>query len=72
MGVKALLVIHDVVTSCGCTKVEYSKPPVRSGETTELTIRYEADETGHFNKAITIYRNAVGAPHKLRVRGQIK
>ena len=67
-----LLVIHDVVTSCGCTKVEYNKPPVRPGETTELTVRYEADETGHFNKAITIYSNAVGSPHKLRVRGQVK
>ena len=67
-----LLVIHDVVTSCGCTKVEYNKPPVRPGETTELTVRYEADETGHFNKAITIYSNAVGSPHKLRVRGLVK
>ena len=67
-----LLVIHDVVTSCGCTKVEYNKPPVRPGETTELTVRYEADESGHFNKAITIYSNAVGSPHKLRVRGLVK
>ncbi len=67
-----LLVIHDVVTSCGCTKVEYSKQPLRVGETTELTVRYEADETGHFNKAITIYSNAVGSPHKLRVRGLVK
>ena len=67
-----LLVIHDVVTSCGCTKVEYSKQPLRPGETTELTVRYEADKSGHFNKAITIYSNAVGSPHKLRVRGLVK
>ena len=67
-----LLVLYDVVTSCGCTKVEYSKQPLRLGETTELTVRYEADESGHFNKAITIYSNAVGSPHKLRVRGQVK
>lgn len=26
-----LLVIQDVTTSCGCTKVEYSKEPVRPG-----------------------------------------
>lgn len=67
-----LLVLYDVVTSCGCTKVEYSKQPLRPGETTELTVRYEADKSGHFNKAITIYSNAVGSPHKLRVRGQVK
>ena len=67
-----LLVLYDVVTSCGCTKVKYSKQPLRVGETTELTVRYEADETEHFNKAITIYSNAVGSPHKLRVRGLVK
>ena len=67
-----LLVLYDVVTSCDCTKVKYSKQPLRVGETTELTVRYEADETGHFNKAITIYSNAVGSPHKLKVRGLVK
>ena len=67
-----LLVLYDVVTSCGCTKVEYSKQPLRPGETTELTVRYEADKSGHFNKAITIYSNAVGSPHKLRMRGLVK
>ena len=71
MGQKPL-VVYDVVTSCGCTKVEYSKQPVRTGETLELTVRYEPDEAGVFNKVITIYSNAVGSPHRLRVRGQVK
>ena len=69
---KNLLVVYDVITSCGCTKVEYIKHPVRSGETLELTVRYEADEVGIFNKSLTIYSNALGLPHKLWVKGQVK
>ena len=69
---KNLLVVYDVITSCGCTKVEYIKHPVRPGETLELTVRYEADEVGIFNKSLTIYSNALGLPHKLWVKGQVK
>ena len=69
---KNLLVVYDVITSCGCTKAEYSKNPVRPGETLELTVRYEADEVGIFNKSLTIYSNALGLPHKLWVKGQVK
>lgn len=68
---KGLLVVHDVITSCGCTKVGYGKEPVRPGGTMELTVRYEADEDGHFNKTLTIYSNAVGSPHRVRVKGQV-
>ena len=66
---KGLLVVHDVVTSCGCTKVEYSKQPVRPGETLELKVTYEAEETGHFNKTLRVYCNAVNSPLRLTVKG---
>ena len=66
---KGLLVVHDVVTSCGCTKVEYSKQPVRLGETLELKVIYEAEEAGYFNKTITVYCNVENSPLRLKVRG---
>ena len=66
---KQLLVVHDVVTSCGCTKVEYSKQPVRPGETLELKVIYEAEDTGHFNKSIKVYCNVENSPLRLKVRG---
>ena len=69
---KNLLVVFDVVTSCGCTKAEYSKNPVRPGETLELTVRYEAYESGRFSKVLTIYSNAAGSPHKVRVKGVVE
>ena len=66
---KQLLVVHDVVTSCGCTKVEYSKQPVRPGETLELKVIYEAEDAGYFNKTVTVYCNVENSPLRLKVRG---
>lgn len=51
-------VIYDVVTSCGCTKVNYSKEDVRLGEEAELTVIYEAEKAEHFSKTVTVYCNA--------------
>lgn len=43
-----VLVIYDVITSCGCTKVNYNKEGVRPGEKAELTVIYEAEKAEHF------------------------
>ena len=65
-----VLVIQDVTTSCGCTKVEYKKEPVRPGATLELKVIYEAEQAEHFNKAITVYCNADNSPLRLSVKGR--
>ena len=64
-----LLVIQDIITSCGCTKVEYSKEPVRSGGTLEVKVIYEAEQTEHFNKTVTVYCNTKGSPLRLTIKG---
>jgi hypothetical protein len=64
-----LLVIQDVTTSCGCTKVEYSKEPVRPGASLELKVIYEAEKAEFFNKVITVYCNANNSPLRLTVKG---
>ena len=64
-----VLVIQDVTTSCGCTKVEYSKEPIRPSGTLELKVIYEAEQAEHFNKAITVYCNAENSPLRLTVKG---
>ena len=66
---KGLLVIQDVVTSCGCTKVEYSKEPVRPGGILEMKVIYEAEKAGHFNKTITVYCNTKDSPLRLTING---
>ena len=69
---KELMLVYDVITSCGCTKVEYSEQPVRPGETLEMKVVYEADETGRFNKTITIYCNTDDFPLRLIVKENAK
>lgn len=62
-------VIHDVVTSCGCTKVDYPKTPIPPGGTLKITIIYEADKPGYFRKSLKVYGNMKGSPMKLFVKG---
>lgn len=64
-----LLVIQDIVTSCGCTKIEYSKEPVRPGGTLKVKVIYEAEQAEHFNKTITVYCNAENSPLRFTVKG---
>ena len=69
---KGLLVIQDIITSCGCTKVEYSKEPVRPDGTLEVKVLYEAEDAGYFNKVVTVYCNAKSSPLRLTVKGNAK
>lgn len=66
---KLPLVINDVITSCGCTKVDYTKKPILSGENIILKIKYKAEQPEHFNKTITVYCNAEGSPFHLKISG---
>ena len=66
---KGLLVIQDITTSCGCTKVEYSKEPIRPGTTMELKVIYEAEKAEHFNKTVTVYCNTKDSPLRFTVKG---
>ena len=67
-----LLVIQDIITSCGCTKVEYSKEPVRPGSTLEVKVIYEAEQAEHLNKTVTVYYNSKNSPLRLTVKGDSK
>ena len=67
-----ILVIHDVITSCGCTQVEYRKELARPGDTLELKVSYEAEDKGFFNKTLTVYCNTGNSPLRLNVRGTAK
>lgn len=62
-------VINDVVTSCGCTTVDYAKEPVRPGEDARLKVKYRAEHPEYFDKTITVYCNASGSPFRLRLTG---
>ena len=66
------LVVYDVTTSCGCTKAEYSKEPVRPGETLDLKVIYNAEDKGRFRKSLRVYCNVEDFPLKLMVVGVVE
>lgn len=64
-----LLIVNEILTSCGCTTVEYSKEPILPNKTLSLKVEYKAEHPEHFDKTITVYCSAKGAPFQLKIRG---
>jgi hypothetical protein len=38
----------------------------------DLKVVYEAEESGHFTKVVTVYSNAETSPVRLRIKGDVK
>lgn len=68
-----LLVIHQAIASCGCTVPQYSKEPIKPGETGEIVVTYNGAGKfpGHFKKSITIRTNAKQEIVRLYVEGDM-
>lgn len=66
------LVIYDVVTSCGCTEVDYSKAPTVPNSETPIKISYKAYDKGVFSKTIRVYCNIKESPIKICIKGETK
>lgn len=63
------LVINDVVTSCGCTTVDYPKEPIPPGKNCTLYISYQAEQPEHFEKTISLYCNVAASPVIVKLKG---
>ena len=64
------LVIHDIVTSCGCTVANYDKHPAMPGKSLKIRISFKADHPEQFNKTVSIYCNTPESPYVIRVKGK--
>lgn len=63
-------VIYNVVTSCGCTDVNWTREPILPGQTGTISATYSNDEGPYpFDKALTAYISGVDKPVILRIRG---
>jgi hypothetical protein len=69
---KAPLIITQIDKSCGCTTPEWSKDPVAPGKTGEITVKYDTNRTGSFEKTITVHSNAKTPQKVLRIKGVVK
>ena len=67
------LVIHQALSSCGCTIPKFTKDPIQPGKMGEIKITYngKGKYPGHFKKAITIRSNASNKLVRLYVEGEM-
>lgn len=65
------LILTDVRPTCGCTIADYTKAPVKKGETGSIKITYSAAAPGPFSKAIVVTSNAKTPTKNLIIVGEV-
>jgi hypothetical protein len=68
---KSDIVITNVKPTCGCTTSDYTKTPVKPGETAKVNAIYNAANKGAFTKTIMVTTNAEEAPKGLTFKGTV-
>ena len=71
---KQPIVIHNVISSCGCTTPEWTREPVRPGATGTIQATFSNDQGPFpFDKTLTVYvgvgSSSLDRPVVLRLRG---
>jgi hypothetical protein len=65
------VIITNVKAACGCTATDYTKTPVKPGETAKVTAMYNAAALGAFSKTVTVTTNAEETPKVLTFKGTV-
>jgi hypothetical protein len=66
------LYIDNVRTACGCTSPEWEDVSVAPGALGEISIIYDAEDQGYFNKWIKVYFNGYRKAEKLWIEGYVE
>ena len=70
---KETVLLTAVKPSCGCTAANYTKTPVKPGESGTVDATYNAANPGSFQKTITVTTNEEGAsPKVLIIKGKVE
>lgn len=65
------LVIKEVIPSCGCTSVSWTREAIAVGGEGEITALYDAQMLGVFQKDLEVYTNASTEPVYLHLQGRV-
>ena len=65
------IVISNVKASCGCTATNYTKTPIKAGETGFVSAKFNAAATGPFSKTIRVNFNEGEKPVTLVIKGKV-
>ena len=67
------LIITNCQGSCGCTVPKCEKAPIKPGEKSTITVKYDTNRVGPINKSVTITSNASNAPSKIvTIKGTVE
>lgn len=68
------LIINQAVASCGCTVPEYTKAPIKPGESGTIKVTYNGKGKfpGHFKKTITIRANGKVEMTRIYIEGDME
>jgi len=68
---KNTVLITNVKASCGCTATNYTKTPIKPGETGIVTATFNAANAGPFSKNITVTTNDSDVNKILSIKGKV-
>lgn len=68
---KSDVIITNVKPACGCTAADYTKTPIKPGETAYVKAIYNAAVKGAFSKTVTVTTNADSTPKVLTFKGTV-
>jgi hypothetical protein len=67
------LILTNCKGSCGCTVPKCDTEPIKPGQKTTITVKYDTKRPGAINKSVTISSNATNAPEKIvRIKGTVE
>ncbi|CAN5253543.1 DUF1573 domain-containing protein [soil metagenome] len=69
---KEMLVINEAHGSCGCTIPTYPKEPIKPGQTVVITVHYDTNRVGPFEKQVTMTFKDKEAPAILHIKGVVE
>lgn len=70
---KSDLIISSAQGSCGCTVPEYSKEPVKPGQSGKVDVIFDSDgKSGHQDKTVTLMANTNPNTVILRITGEVE
>ena len=69
---KEPIAIFEVVSSCGCTDVKWTREPIQPGKSGTISATYKNEDGAiPFDKTLTVYVSGVKRPVVLRLRGVV-
>lgn len=66
------LIIQNATASCGCTTPEFTRTPIKPGETGTISVAYSTiGRPGVFNKNVTLFTNVPDEVYTLVIKGEV-